>query len=42
MSADDDARPKRWLDGCTPQDHFRDAAHILARVIMLVTSMACW
>ena len=29
MQAADDARPKRWFDGHTPQDHIRDAAHLL-------------
>ncbi len=42
MPAADDACSKRWFDGRTPQDHFRDAAHLLARVVMLVASMACW
>ena len=42
MQAADDARPKRWFDGHTPQDHILDAAHLLARVVMLVASMACW
>ena len=42
MQAVDHASPKRWFDGHTPQDHIRDAAHLLARVIMLATSMACW
>ena len=42
MLAADDSSPKRWLDGHTPQDHVRDAAHLLARVVMLVASMACW
>lgn len=42
MQAADDARPKRWFDGHTPQDHIRDAAHLLTRVVMLVASMACW
>ena len=42
MRAADDAHSKRWFDGHTPQDHIRDAAHLLARVIMLVASMACW
>ena len=42
MRAADDAHSKRWFDGHTPQDHIRDAAHLLARVVMLATSMACW
>mgnify|MGYP003596825655 FL=1 len=42
MRAADDARQKHWFDGHTPQDHIRDAAHLLARVVMLVASMACW
>ena len=42
MQAADDARPKRWFDGHTPQDHIRDAAHLLARVFMLLASMTCW
>ena len=42
MQAVDHASPKRWFDVHTPQDHIRDAAHLLARVIMLVASMACW
>lgn len=41
MRAADDARQKHWFDGHTPQDHIRDAAHLLARVVMLVASMAC-
>jgi len=32
MRSADDASPKRWFDGHTPQDHIRDAAHLLARV----------
>lgn len=42
MPAADDTRPKRWFDGHTPQEHIRDAAHLLVRTVMLVTSMACW
>ena len=42
MRAEDDARPKRWFDGHTPQEHLRDATHLLARVVMLMASMACW
>ncbi len=42
MQAADDVCPKRWFDGHTPQNHIRDAAHLLARVVMLVASMACW
>ena len=42
MRATDDVSPKRWFDGHTPQDHIRDAAHLLVRVLMLVTSMVCW
>ena len=42
MWAADDANPKRWFDEDIPQDHIRDAAHLLARVVMLVASMACW
>ena len=42
MRATDDVRPKRWFDGHTREDHARDAAHLLARVVMLVASMACW
>ena len=42
MRATDDVRPKRWFDGQTRKDHIRDAAHLLARVVMLVASMACW
>lgn len=42
MRATDDARQKRWFDGQTRKDHFRDAAHLLTRVVMLVASMACW
>lgn len=41
MQATDDVRPKRWFDGYTPQDHIRDAAHLLARLIMLLTSAGC-
>ena len=42
MRATDDARPKRWFDGHTRKDHIRDAAHLLARVLMLVASATCW
>ena len=42
MRAADDARQKHWFDGHTPQDHILDAAHLLARAVMLMTSMACW
>lgn len=42
MLATDDVQPKRWFDGHKPQDHIRDAAHLLVRVVMLVASMACW
>ena len=42
MWAADDARQKHWFDGHTRKDHIRDAAHLLARVVMLATSMACW
>ena len=42
MLAADDVCPKRWFDGRSLQDQIRDAAHLLARVAMLVTSMACW
>ena len=41
MQAADDARPKRWFDGHTRKDHIRDSAHLLARLLMLVASMAC-
>ena len=42
MPEADNARRKRWFDGQTRKDHFRDAAHLLTRVVMLVASMACW
>ena len=42
MRANDDTRQKHWFDGHTRKDHIRDAAHLLARVVMLVASMACW
>lgn len=34
MPASDDAHPKRWLDGDTPQDHVRDALNLLAGVML--------
>ncbi len=42
MRATDDERPKSWFEGHTPKDHFRDAAHLLARAVMLVASLAYW
>lgn len=33
---------KRWFDGHSPQEHIRDGLQLLARVVMLVVSMACW
>ena len=41
MRAADDTHRENWFDGCTPRDHFRDAAHLLARLLMLLASMAC-
>lgn len=42
MRATDNISSKRWFDGHTPQEHFRDTAHLLARLILLAASMACW
>ena len=39
MRANDDTRQKHWFDGHTRKDHIRDAAHLLARVVMLVASI---
>lgn len=41
MPAADDARPKRWFDGHTPQDHIRHAALLLARGVLLTISAGC-
>ena len=42
MRTTNDTRQKHWFDGHTPQDHILEAAHLLARAVMLMTSMACW
>ena len=42
MRTTNDTRQKHCFDCLTPQDHILDAAHLLARAVMLMTSMACW
>lgn len=42
MQAAHDTHSKRWFDGHTPREHIRDTAHLLARAVMLIASMACW
>ena len=33
--------PKRWFDGHSRQEHFRDGLQLLARVVLLTVSAGC-
>ena len=41
MRATDDVRPKRWFDGHSPHEHFRDGLQLLVRVVLLTLSAGC-
>lgn len=41
MPAASDACPKRWFDGHSPHEHFRDGLQLLVRVVLLTLSAGC-